>query len=95
MWAEPDIDHLRYLLRKVFEEEGERERKAAAAADTIRAQFSSKEAGRCMLERFGELGLDQPQVRRNLFSRHSTRATPRFVHPDTPPRNHGGNQVSA
>ena len=85
MWAEPDIDHLRRLMRRVFEDAGERQTNAVAAAETIRAKFSSKEAGRCMDARFRELGLDQPHVRRDLFSRHSTRATPRFVHPDTPP----------
>ena len=84
MWAEPDIDHLRHLMRRVFEDTGERKHKASAAAETIRQKFSSKEAGRCMEARFRELGLDQPHVRRDLFSRHSTRATPRFVHPDTP-----------
>ena len=86
MWAEPDIDHLRRLMRKVFEDAGERQSKAAAAAETIRTQFSSKEAGRCMETRFRELALDQPRVRRDLFSRHSTRSIPRFVHPDIPPK---------
>jgi hypothetical protein len=86
VWAEPDIDHLRNLMRRVFEHAGERQNRAAAAAETIRMKFNSKEAGRRMEERFRELGLDQPRVRRDLFSRHSTRATPRFVHPDTPPK---------
>jgi glycosyltransferase involved in cell wall biosynthesis len=86
VWAEPDIDHLRKLMRRVFEHAGERQNRAAAAAETIRMKFNSKEAGRRMEERFRELGLDQPRVRRDLFSRHSTRATPRFVHPDTPPK---------
>jgi glycosyltransferase involved in cell wall biosynthesis len=84
MWADPDIDHLRRLMRRVFEDAGERQNKSAAAAETIRSKFSSKEAGRCMDTRFRELGLDQPHVRRDLFSRHSTRAAPRFVHPGTP-----------
>ena len=86
MWAEPDLDHLRKLMRRVFEDAGERQNRASAAAETIRMKFSSKEAGRRMEERFRELGLDQSHVRRDLFSRHSTRATPRFVHPDTPPK---------
>ena len=85
MWAEPDINHLRKLMRRVFEDAGERQNRASAAAETIRMKFSSKEAGRRMEERFRELGLDQSHVRRDLFSRHSTRATPRFVNPDTPP----------
>lgn len=84
MWADPDADHLRRLMRRVFEDRGERERKATAAAETIRRNYSSAEAGRTMQARFQELGLDQPHVRRCLFSRHSMRATPRFVPPDTP-----------
>ena len=84
VWAEPDGDHLRKLMRRVFEDASERQNKAAAAAETIRQRFSSQEAGRRMDERFRELGLDQPHVRRDLFSRHSTRGTPRFVHPGTP-----------
>ena len=39
-----------------------------------------------METRFRELALDQPRVRRDLFSRHSTRSIPRFVHPDIPPK---------
>lgn len=85
VWADPNIEHLGHLMRRVFEDAGEREKKAAAAACTIRRQFSSREAGRRMEERFRELGLDQPHVRRDLFSRHSTRRAPRFIHPDTPP----------
>ena len=84
VWAEPDGDHLRKLMRKVFEDVSDRQNKAAAAAETIRQRFSSQEAGRRMDERFRELGLDQPHVRRSAFSRHSTRGTPRFVHPSTP-----------
>jgi hypothetical protein len=84
VWAEPDGDHLRRLMRRVFEDASERQNKAGAAAETIRQRFSGQEAGRRMDERFRELGLDQPHVRRDLFSCHSTRETPRFVHADTP-----------
>jgi glycosyltransferase involved in cell wall biosynthesis len=84
LWAEPDIDHLRRLMRRVFEDIGERRNKAAAAAETIRAKYSGEEAGRCMEARFRELGLDQPRVHPDLFSRQTTRAIPRFMHPNTP-----------
>lgn len=83
-WANPDVDHLRKLMRRVLEDVPERQNKAAAAAETIRQRFSSQAAGRQMDRRFRELGLDQPHVRRDLFSRHSTRGKPRFVHPGTP-----------
>jgi hypothetical protein len=83
-WADPDGDHLRTLMRQVFEDASERQNKAAAAAETIRQRFSSQEAGRQMDRRFRDLGLEQPHVQRDLFSRHSTRGTPRFVHPGTP-----------
>jgi glycosyltransferase involved in cell wall biosynthesis len=84
MWAEPDKDHLQRLMRRVFEDRSEREEKASAAAETIRRNYSSVEAGRRMQDRLQELGLDQPRVPRRLFSRHSIRE-PRFLHRDTPP----------
>ena len=58
---------------------------ASAAGETIRLnvqQPGSRAKNR--QDGFRELGLDQPRVRRNLFSRHSTRRRPRFVRPDTP-----------
>jgi glycosyltransferase involved in cell wall biosynthesis len=84
MWADPDVDHLRSLMRRVVEDREERERKAAEAAASIRRDFSSAAAGRAMKDRFEELGLNQPRVQRSLFSQHSMRSTPLFVHPDTP-----------
>ena len=84
VWANPDIDHLRKLMRAVFANATERQQRAGMAAETIRQKFSSREAGRQMEARFRELGLDGPHVSRSLFSRHSTRRKPRFVHPCTP-----------
>lgn len=84
IWAEPDVAHLCKLMRQVFQETGESKRKATAAAETIRKKFSGREAGRRMEERLRELELERPHIRRDLFSLHSTRDRPRFVHPDTP-----------
>lgn len=81
VWADPDTDHLRALLRCVFENAAERNARGAAAVQTIRNRFSSEEAHRQMQGRFRDLGLDQPPVRRSLFSQH----LPRFAPPDAPP----------
>jgi glycosyltransferase involved in cell wall biosynthesis len=84
MWADPDVDHLRSLMRHVFEDRTDGERKGVAAGETIRKNYSSLEAGRRMQARFEELGVNQPRVQRSLFSQHSMRRTPPFVHPATP-----------
>lgn len=83
-WADVDGSDLQRQMRRVFEHREEGKRKGAAARETIRKNYSADEAGRQMLARFRELGLEQPQVRRSLFSGHSTRGAPRFVHVDTP-----------
>ena len=84
MWADPDVDHLRSLMRHVFANRTDREQKATAAAKTIRKDYSSVQAGRRMQARFDELGVNQPRVNRALFSQHSMRRKPRFMHPATP-----------
>ena len=79
VWADPDVGHLRSLLRSVYENADERQRRGAEAAACIRSRFSSAEAARRMEERFRAVGLQRP-----LFSWHQSRYAPPFVHPATP-----------
>jgi hypothetical protein len=81
VWADPDVDHLRSLLRCVYENAEERVRRGAEAAAYIRERFSSAEAARRMEERLRAVGLERP-----VFSRHQSRHAPPFVHPETPPQ---------
>ena len=81
VWADPDVDHLRSLLRRVYDNAEERVRRGSEAAACIREQFSSAEAARRMEERLRAVGLERP-----VFSRHQSRYAPPFVHPATPPQ---------
>ncbi len=56
-WAEPDIDHAAYLLRRVVENAAYRKRIGERARATIRSEFSPAAAGRRYRERLARLGL--------------------------------------
>jgi glycosyltransferase involved in cell wall biosynthesis len=40
LWAEPDVQHLRYLMRWLFEHPGEARRRGRLAADRVRRDWS-------------------------------------------------------
>jgi glycosyltransferase involved in cell wall biosynthesis len=50
-WADPDGDHLRVLLREVYENRDEARRRGAAAAAEMAARWSWRNAARKILER--------------------------------------------
>jgi hypothetical protein len=50
-WADPDGDHLRALLREVFENRDEARRRGAAAAAEMAARWSWRAAARKIIER--------------------------------------------
>jgi GT2 family glycosyltransferase/glycosyltransferase involved in cell wall biosynthesis len=62
IWAEPSIDHLQYLMRRVFEKADERSAKGRRAATRIRRELSADAVGRLMEARFKELGLDRQTI---------------------------------
>jgi GT2 family glycosyltransferase/glycosyltransferase involved in cell wall biosynthesis len=62
IWAEPSIDHLQYLMRRVFEKADERSAKGRRAAARIRRELSAEAVGRLMEARFRELGLDRQTI---------------------------------
>jgi glycosyltransferase involved in cell wall biosynthesis len=46
VWAEPDIGHLRYLMRHVYENRDEARARGRAASDHVRTRFAWSEAAR-------------------------------------------------
>lgn len=54
-WAEPDVEHLRHLLREVYEQRDEAARRGAAAAREIAARWTWRHAARRIVARLGEL----------------------------------------
>ena len=56
-WAEPDIDHAAYLMRRVVEDSDFRTRIGQRARQTIRSQFSPEAAGHLYRQRLAFLGL--------------------------------------
>lgn len=54
-WAEPRIEHAAELMRQVFEEREEAERKGKRAAAAIRSSHSPEAAGEVLEERLAEL----------------------------------------
>ena len=50
-WAEPDVDHAAALMREVFENRDEADRRGERAAAEIRASHGAEAAGRSMVKR--------------------------------------------
>ncbi|MGH9441857.1 MAG: glycosyltransferase, partial [Thermoanaerobaculia bacterium] len=50
-WADPDPEHLRFLLREVYENRAEASRRGAAAASEVAAKWSWDESARRIVER--------------------------------------------
>ena len=55
-WAQPDEEHLRHLLRHVYENRDEARARGAAAAQEVRERWTWEHAARGILNRIGELG---------------------------------------
>lgn len=56
-WAEPDLDHAAYLMRRVFDDTAFRTQIGERARDTIRSRFSPEAAGLRYRRRLAFLGL--------------------------------------
>ena len=67
-WAEPDVDALAGLMRRVVDHPGEARDKGRRAADTIRQRLAPEVIGARILARLDELGLrqDLPAYVRNM-----------------------------
>lgn len=78
VWAEPSIEHLTALLRRVFENREERERKARAGALRIREQCSVARCADAIRERLENLGLHQHEVGPDIFGPHPPTASALF-----------------
>ncbi|MGH9664922.1 MAG: glycosyltransferase family 4 protein, partial [Bryobacteraceae bacterium] len=52
VWAEPSPEHLRRLMRSVFEDSAGRREKGRRAAEEIRTNYSAEAAGRAIAHRF-------------------------------------------
>jgi GT2 family glycosyltransferase/glycosyltransferase involved in cell wall biosynthesis len=83
VWADPSVEDLACVLRRVFERRDEREQKGRAAARSIRERFNARRVGEIMRRRFIELGLDQTKVRRSILSPEGV-PLPRLVSSTTP-----------
>jgi GT2 family glycosyltransferase/glycosyltransferase involved in cell wall biosynthesis len=83
VWAEPSIDHLVALLRRVFQNREERERKARQAARDIRRDFSTARCAEAIRTRLEALQLDTPDVSSRVFRRHAA-PTARLFSRNTP-----------
>jgi GT2 family glycosyltransferase/glycosyltransferase involved in cell wall biosynthesis len=70
VWADPSIEHLQHLMRRVFDNPGERARKGELASAEIRQKFSAAAVGGIMSARFAELELDRAKLKPGLFRRH-------------------------
>lgn len=72
VWADPSIDHLAHLMRRVFENADERARKGRLAAEEIRRNYSAAAIGETIAKRFGELELDRPKPPASLFRKQES-----------------------
>lgn len=61
VWADVDVEDLARQMRRTFQDTAERRRRGAAAARTIREQYSAEVVGRLIRERLAEI--DQPVAR--------------------------------
>jgi len=85
VWADPSVEHLEMLLRRVYENVSEREEKGRKAAAEIRNHYSAVAVGRMMEERFRTLGLDSGQIPKDLIRPHSSSRTwPQLSPPGAP-----------
>jgi GT2 family glycosyltransferase/glycosyltransferase involved in cell wall biosynthesis len=85
LWADPSVDHLCQLMRTVFEDRQGREEKGRRAAQEIRRNYSAQAAGKRIVDRLEEIGLDKPHLSRSIFHVHGSGPV-RFLRPETPPQ---------
>lgn len=71
VWAEPSVEHMAALMRRVYENPGERAQKGMLASREIRENYNAAAVGASMLARLREIGLDQPVLPRGILSRHN------------------------
>ena len=55
-WADPDPEHLRHLLRQVYEDRVEASRRGAAAAAEVAERWSWSATGKKIRERLAAIG---------------------------------------
>ena len=72
VWADPSVEHLRQLMRRVFENRAERETKGRKASEEIRNNYSAEAVGRIMRDRFEVLGLDRELIPDGIVVPHMT-----------------------
>ena len=84
VWADPSVEHLRRLMRSVFEDSDARQAKARRGAETIRMHYSAAAVGEVMARRFSELKVAENKPPRTLVRSRSANRPPSFFHPDTP-----------
>ncbi|MEJ7606724.1 MAG: glycosyltransferase [Bryobacteraceae bacterium] len=84
LWAEPDIEHLQSLMRRVFENKTEREEKGRKAEEEIRTHYSAAAVGQLMQHRFQALGLNDPTPPETIIVPHAMHSWPQFTPRRTP-----------
>jgi GT2 family glycosyltransferase/glycosyltransferase involved in cell wall biosynthesis len=84
LWADPSVDHLRHLMREVFEDAEGREQKGRRASEEIRKNYSAAAAGKRITDRLEEIGLHRQRLSRTIFHVHGAGSVPRLLHPETP-----------
>ncbi len=77
-WADPDEDHLRHLLRQVYDHPDEARGKGARAAADVAAQWTIVHAAQRIKQRLTEIGTP------GAVRRAARRATPAASAPSTP-----------
>ena len=84
VWAEPSMDHLRQLMRTVFEDSQGREEKGRRAAEEIRANYNASVVGRKIAERLDEIGLRRTGLSPSIFHSHGAANPPKLFRTETP-----------
>lgn len=78
VWAEPDVDHAAALMREVFEQREEADRRGQRAAKDIRSSHGPEAAGRAMAERLELVVASRP---RRPVLHLATKVLPRLLKP--------------
>ncbi|MCX7848133.1 MAG: glycosyltransferase [bacterium] len=68
-WAEPDVDHLRYLLRYVYEHQDEARQKGQQAAADVAARWTVWHAAERIKARLAEVSMEVRTARRPVVSK--------------------------
>jgi glycosyltransferase involved in cell wall biosynthesis len=83
LWADPSVDHLCHLMRTVFEDSEGRVEKGRRAAEEIRKNYSARVAGKKIVDRLEEIGLQRQRLSPSLFQAHGAAGQPKFLHEET------------